>query len=66
MPSLRIKWDQNVVKISPADARKKLKDGHPSIETVGSKEHIGMTTWMMDPGQERIVAERLKEVLANA
>ncbi|WP_420401743.1 aminotransferase class V-fold PLP-dependent enzyme [Flagellimonas sp.] len=66
VPSLRIKWDQNKVKITPEEARKKLKEGHPSIATVGNKETIGITTWMMVPGQERIVAERLKEILANA
>jgi L-seryl-tRNA(Ser) seleniumtransferase len=40
-------------------------EGHPSINTVGDKESIGITTWMMDPGQERIVAKRVKEVLEN-
>ncbi len=63
VPSLRIEWDQDLVKITPDDLRKELRDGHPSIETVGSKENVGMTTWMMDPGQERIVANRLKEIL---
>ncbi|TMU54772.1 aminotransferase class V-fold PLP-dependent enzyme [Flagellimonas algicola] len=66
VPSLKITWDQNKVKITPEEARKKLKEGHPSIATVGNKETIGITTWMMVPGQERIVAERLKEILANA
>lgn len=65
VPSLRIRWDENIVKISKDDMRKKLRDGHPSIETVGNKEAVGITTWMMEPGQERIVARRVKEVLAN-
>lgn len=63
VPSLRVSWDQNIVKISPEDLRKKLRDGHPSIETVGGEENVGITTWMMEPGQERIVAIRLKEIL---
>lgn len=66
VPSLRIRWDENIVKISKDDMRKKLRDGHPSIETVGNKETVGITTWMMEPGQERIVAQRVKEILANA
>ncbi|MCL6266966.1 aminotransferase class V-fold PLP-dependent enzyme [Flagellimonas myxillae] len=66
VPSLRISWDQNKVKITPEEARKQLKEGHPSIATVGNKETIGITTWMMVPGQERIVADRLKEILSNA
>ncbi|MCK0189593.1 aminotransferase class V-fold PLP-dependent enzyme [Arenibacter sp. F20364] len=65
VPSLRIKWDSNLVKITPEEARKKLMEGHPAIATVGDKETIGMTTWMMDPGQERIVAKRIREVLEN-
>lgn len=66
VPSLRIRWDESIVKISKDDMRKNLRDGHPSIETVGDKEAVGITTWMMEPGQERIVAQRVKEVLANA
>lgn len=66
VPSLRIRWDENVVKISKDEMRKKLRDGHPSIETVGNKEEVGITTWMMEPGQERIVAARVKEILENA
>ncbi|MFS4454781.1 aminotransferase class V-fold PLP-dependent enzyme [Maribacter sp. 2304DJ31-5] len=66
VPSLKIKWDENVVKITAEAARKKLKEGHPSIATVGDKDTIGITTWMMVPGQERIVAQRVKEVLENA
>ena len=66
VPSLRIRWDENIVKLSKDDMRKKLRDGHPSIETVGNEETVRITTWMMEPGQERIVAQRVKEVLANA
>jgi len=66
VPSLRVRWDANKVKITADDARKALRDGHPSIETVGDKETIGITTWMMSPGEERIVARRLKEVLQEA
>ena len=66
VPSLRIKWNQKLVKISPDEVRKKLREGHPSIQTVGDSKTIGITTWMMVPGQERIVAKRLKEILSNA
>ncbi len=66
VPSLRIRWDQNKVKITPNEARKQLREGHPSIQTVGNNESIGITTWMMVPGQERIVAKRLQEILKSA
>ena len=66
VPSLRITWDENVVTITKDEMRKRLREGHPSIETVGGKEEVGITTWMMEPGQERTVAQRVKEILANA
>lgn len=66
VPSLRVTWDESIVKITKEEARRQLREGHPSIQTVGGRDDIGITTWMMDPGQERIVAQRLKEILANA
>ncbi len=66
VPSLRIRWDENVVKITKDEMRENLRNGHPSIETVGDKDMVGITTWMMEPGQEREVARRVKEILENA
>jgi L-seryl-tRNA(Ser) seleniumtransferase len=65
-PTLRIKWDQNRVHISPADASLRLQQGHPSIETGGGSEEISVSVWMMRPGEERIVARRLRDVLSEA
>lgn len=66
VPSLRIQWDESKVKISADEVRKQLREGHPSIQTVGDAKTVGMTTWMMVPGQERIVAKRIKEILSSA
>jgi L-seryl-tRNA(Ser) seleniumtransferase len=66
VPSLNITWDQNVVKLTGAEARTQLAQGHPSIQTVGGEDSLGITTWMMQPGQERVVARRVQEVLAEA
>ena len=66
VPSLRIRWNQNLVKITPNEVRDQLKNGHPSIQTVGDNSSIGITTWMMVPGQERIVAIRVSEILSSA
>jgi len=65
VPSLRIKWDQEKLGIKPSGARENLRMGHPSIQTVGNDEYIGITTWMMREGEEYIVARRLKEILSN-
>ena len=66
VPSLRISWDQKKIKITTDEAREKLREGHPSIETVGGEESVDITTWMMMPGQERIVANRVREILEEA
>jgi len=66
VPSLRISWDQKKIKITTEEAREKLREGHPSIETVGGEESVDITTWMMLPGQERIVASRVREILEEA
>lgn len=66
VPSLRISWDQKKVKSTPDQVRQALRDGHPSIETVGDNDSVNITTWMMVPGEERIVAKRLQEILMAA
>ena len=61
-----IKWDQNKLNISPDELRKQLRDGDPSIQTVGNKNSVGITTWMMVPGQETIVSQKIKSILENS
>ena len=63
VPSLRLSWDQDKIKMTPEELRQKLREGHPSIETIGGSDAVSITTWMMQPGQERIVASRIKEIL---
>lgn len=63
VPSIKIRWDESKVKTTPNEARQALRDGHPSIETVGGGESLDITTWMMNEGEERVVARRVKEVL---
>lgn len=64
VPSIKIKWDENKILMSPNDVRQALRDGHPSIETVGGEESVNITTWMLNPGEERIVARRLSNILS--
>ncbi len=65
VPSLRISWN-NKVNATPAGIKNSLRDGHPSIAVIDDKESINITTWMMIPGQERIVASRLKDLFEQA
>ena len=66
VPSLKISWDQEQLTITPDEVRQQLREGHPSIETVGGKESVNITTWMLNDGEERAVARRIKEILENA
>jgi len=64
VPSLRLTWDTSKIKLTADEFRNALRAGHPSIETVGGPDYVGITTWMMIPGEEKIVAKRVKEVLS--
>ena len=65
VPSLRIAVNEEESGWTSDKVREKLREGHPSIETVGGRDSIGITAWMMQPGQERIVASRLREILMS-
>ena len=66
VPSLKIHWDSKKIKITPNQFRHELRIGHPSIETTGDNESVGLTTWMMEPGQERTVSRRIREIFNMA
>lgn len=66
-PRLGIHWDEQQIKISADELREKLRQGNPSIEAGGGRGNsIGVTVWMMKPGQEKIVAKRIQEELFRA
>lgn len=69
VPKLLIKWDQKKIGMSYHEFQQQLRSGHPSIETYlpsGDNTGISVATWMLSDGQERIVAERMKDLLASA
>jgi len=66
-PTLNVSWDMSKVKVSRDDFQEKLRRGDPSIETMGGKENtLVITVFMLKPGQEKIVANRLLEELSKA
>ena len=67
VPTLGVSWNPKKVRISGDELKEVLRSGHPSIEVAGGgKDSISITTWMLRPGQEQIVATRLKEALSEA
>ncbi|WP_205508960.1 aminotransferase class V-fold PLP-dependent enzyme [Longitalea arenae] len=66
-PTLEISWDATAIKLTGKELQEKLRHGRPSIEIGGVKDNsITITVWMLKPGQEKIVARRIREELMNA
>jgi len=79
VPHLLIVYDQNRIKIPAAEVQKKMREGKPRIElnpgTGGQPASAGLPggpntiivgVWMLQPGEDAIVAERLYDVLRAA
>lgn len=68
VPTLKIAWDDKKIKHTNDSFHEAMRRGHPSIEVAGwgSDNSIQITTWMLIPGQERVVAERARQVLEDA
>jgi uncharacterized pyridoxal phosphate-dependent enzyme len=66
-PSLRITWDPVKINLTSEQLRDKLRSGEPSIEVISwEKENsIRITVFMLQPREEKIVAERLRYALTN-
>jgi L-seryl-tRNA(Ser) seleniumtransferase len=79
VPHLLITYDQNRIKIKGAEVMQKLREGKPRIElnpsTGGAPASAGLPggpntivvgVWMLQPGENMVVAKRLREVLQQA
>ena len=52
--------------MTAADVVRALRDGEPSIGTRSERDTLVIGVWMMRPGEEKIVARRLRQVLMSA
>ena len=67
VPHLRITWDESVVKVTPREATKQLREGEPGIALrPGSRQALEVAVWMLQPGEAQIVAKRIREVLKSS
>ncbi len=79
VPHLLISYDPSRIKISATDVMQKLRSGNPRIElnpgTGGAPASAGLPggpntiivgVWMLQPGEDAIVANRLYDVLRSA
>jgi L-seryl-tRNA(Ser) seleniumtransferase len=63
VPRLWVKWDEKAWNFTREDCFKALTEGDPSIVALRTPLGVTVVTWMMVPGEEKIVAQRLREVL---
>jgi seryl-tRNA(Sec) selenium transferase len=63
VPHMTITWDPSKVKLDPKDAFKQLREGKPSIVLGGQHGGLGMNSFMLKPGEEKIIAEHLTKLL---
>lgn len=65
-PHLRVEWDERTIPKKNADIVKLLREGDPRIEvrpSAADKPMIEIAVWMLQPGEHRIVAKRVREIL---
>ena len=71
-PTLHLSWDSNLIKLSGKQLRDNLWNGNPGIEVMGGgtmggkRDGIELSVWQLKPGQEKVIARRLKEELLKA
>jgi D-glucosaminate-6-phosphate ammonia-lyase len=68
-PHLRITWDVKRRGVTAGDVVRRLREGKPSIElapgTGGNGGAITIGVWMMEPGDDASVAERVRAILGG-
>jgi L-seryl-tRNA(Ser) seleniumtransferase len=67
-PSLTISWDPEKIKLTSEKLAENLQTGKPSIEVISweAKNTIRLTVFMLQPGEDKLVAKRIKEELVKA
>src|SRR5690625_57446 len=66
VPHLRISWDESKVAMTPQEVRQALRQGYPSIETLGGQTDIVFNMFMVQPGEAEIIGRRMREILMGS
>ena len=64
-PNLEISWDPAILAVTGKEIQERLSKGEPGIELNAGKNNISLVTFIMVPGEEKIVAARIKEELSK-
>src|SRR5216683_2587029 len=67
VPHMEIKWDAQRISLTPREAGKALRAGKPSIvlSTGEEGEALSMNSFMLQPGEEKIIAENLVKLFKS-
>ena len=65
VPYLRVKWDRTALPITYAECARQLSEGEPRVEVNAAPDEITLASYLLNPGEERIVGWRLAEVLRS-
>ena len=65
VPHMQITWDAARISLTPKEASKLLRSSKPSIAMGGGEERpgLGMNSFMLQPGEDKIVAQQLSRIL---
>ena len=63
VPHIRISWDAASKGMTAANVVQALREGEPSVGTRSEGEALVVGVWMMKPGDDAVVARRLRQVL---
>jgi L-seryl-tRNA(Ser) seleniumtransferase len=59
VPHLEIHWDPRHISLAPVDAVKQLRSGKPSIVVASTETGLIMNSFMLQPGEEKVMGESL-------
>jgi uncharacterized pyridoxal phosphate-dependent enzyme len=62
VPHMQINWDPRRISLTAQEASKQLRSGKPSIVLGRSENNLGMNSFMLQPGEEKVIAERLVQL----
>ncbi len=62
-PHMSLQWNAAELGVSPTEAKQQLSAGAPRIEIAGGGDNLTINPYMMEDGEEVVVARRLAEVL---
>jgi L-seryl-tRNA(Ser) seleniumtransferase len=65
VPHMDIRWDPTHISLDPKDVSKQLRSGKPSIVLESTPNGLAMNSFMLQPGEDKIIADHLVQLLRS-